>query len=71
MPWLLNVLYLLAIAFAAPWLLYRRWRKGKRLGGLSAKLSGNVLPVNQPVFLSFVHPDGIHSRIRVGATGSI
>lgn len=51
MPWLLNVLYLLAIAFAAPWLLYRRWRKGKRLGGLSAKLSGNVLPVNQAAAL--------------------
>lgn len=43
MPGLLNLLYLLALLIASPWLLYRRWRQGKRLGGLCTKLSGNVV----------------------------
>lgn len=42
MPWLLNILYLVIALLAAPWLLWRRGRAGKRLGGLSTKLTGNV-----------------------------
>jgi 3-deoxy-D-manno-octulosonic-acid transferase len=41
-PWVLNVLYLMVLLLAAPWLLYRRWRQGKKLGGLHAKLTGCV-----------------------------
>lgn len=43
MPGLLNLLYLLALLIASPWLLYRRWRQGKRLGGFHTKLTGNVV----------------------------
>ncbi|MBL8823866.1 MAG: 3-deoxy-D-manno-octulosonic acid transferase [Planctomycetia bacterium] len=43
MPGLLNLLYLLALLIASPWLLYRRWRQGKRLGGLRTKLTGDVV----------------------------
>ncbi|MFT3880026.1 MAG: 3-deoxy-D-manno-octulosonic acid transferase [Gemmatales bacterium] len=43
MPWLLNVVYLLVVVLAAPWLLWRRWRAGKRLGGGWAKFTGNVI----------------------------
>ncbi len=41
MGWLLNLLYLTALLFASPLLLWRRWRKGKRLGGLWSKLTGS------------------------------
>lgn len=42
-PWLLNVVYLLMAVLAAPWLVWRRWRAGKRLGGGWAKITGNVV----------------------------
>lgn len=42
MGWLLNVIYLMFLVFASPWVLWRRWRKGKRVGGLWAKLAGNT-----------------------------
>lgn len=43
MPWFLNFLYLLIGLLAAPWLIWRRWRAGKRIGGLHSKVTGNVL----------------------------
>jgi len=42
-PWLLNVVYVLIALVAAPWLLWRRWRAGKRLGGGWTKITGKVL----------------------------
>ncbi len=48
-PWLLNVIYLLIALLAAPWLLWRRWRAGKRLGGTWSKITGNVLATKNRV----------------------
>jgi 3-deoxy-D-manno-octulosonic-acid transferase len=42
--WFLNAIYLIGLTLALPWLLYRRWRKGKRIGGVRQKLFGSVLP---------------------------
>ncbi|HMO36401.1 MAG TPA: glycosyltransferase N-terminal domain-containing protein, partial [Gemmatales bacterium] len=43
MPVLLNLVYLLLLVLAAPWILWRRWRQGKRLGGFYAKCTGSIL----------------------------
>jgi len=42
MPYLLNLLYLLAIAAALPWLAYQSIRKGKYREGFAAKFLGRV-----------------------------
>ena len=42
MPYLLNLVYLLALLFFSPYLLYRRLTSGKRVRGLWAKLSGRA-----------------------------
>jgi len=42
MSWMLNLLYLCAVILATPWLLYRRWRLGKRFGSVSQKLWGDL-----------------------------
>lgn len=42
MPWLLNVIYLILLTASAPWLFWRRYRAGKKIGGLWQKLTGNV-----------------------------
>lgn len=39
---MLDILYILVALLAAPWVVYRRWRVGKRVGGLSTKLTGHV-----------------------------
>ena len=59
MSWLLNIIYLVVLTLAAPWLLWRRWRRGKRVGGLWAKLTGQVSPnkfkdQSQPIWLHAV-----------------
>jgi 3-deoxy-D-manno-octulosonic-acid transferase len=40
MPWLLNVVYLLALLLLSPWLLWRAVRTGRYRKGLKAKLRG-------------------------------
>jgi 3-deoxy-D-manno-octulosonic-acid transferase len=40
MPWLLNVLYLIAMLVAAPWLFYRAFRTGRYRQGIREKLLG-------------------------------
>src|SRR5215470_9099467 len=42
MPYLLNLIYLLALLLLSPYLLYRRLTSGKRVRGLWAKLSGRA-----------------------------
>jgi 3-deoxy-D-manno-octulosonic-acid transferase len=42
MPYLLNLVYLLTLAVASPWLAYRAWRKKKYREGFAAKLFGRV-----------------------------
>jgi 3-deoxy-D-manno-octulosonic-acid transferase len=39
---LLNLLYLSILVIASPWLLWRRWRHGKRLGGCWQKVTGSL-----------------------------
>ena len=41
-PYLLNLIYLLLIALAAPWLLWSAWRKGKYRRGWGEKFLGRV-----------------------------
>jgi 3-deoxy-D-manno-octulosonic-acid transferase len=43
MPYLRNLVYLLALLLLSPWLLYRALATGKRVRGLWAKLSGRAL----------------------------
>src|SRR5215470_12162786 len=43
MPYLLNLIYLLALLLLSPFLLYRRLTTGKRVRGLWAKFSGRAL----------------------------
>jgi 3-deoxy-D-manno-octulosonic-acid transferase len=43
MPYLLNLVYLLALLLLSPYLLYRRLTSGKKVRGLWAKLSGRVV----------------------------
>lgn len=38
----LNIIYLLAITLASPWLVWRRWRTGRYRSHLAAKLRGHV-----------------------------
>lgn len=42
MPYLLNIVYLLVLLLAAPWLLYQAWRKGKYRAGFAEKFCGRV-----------------------------
>lgn len=42
MNWFLNLLYLSLGGLVSPWLLYRRWRLGKRLGDLRHKFRGDL-----------------------------
>src|SRR5262245_16866265 len=42
MPYLLNLVYFLALLFLSPWLLYRKLTTGKRVRGLRPKLSGQA-----------------------------
>jgi 3-deoxy-D-manno-octulosonic-acid transferase len=42
MAWLLNLAYLLLLAFASPWLVWQAWRTGKYREGWGAKLWGRV-----------------------------
>ncbi|MFZ5830332.1 MAG: 3-deoxy-D-manno-octulosonic acid transferase, partial [Planctomycetota bacterium] len=42
MPYLLNVVYLLAIVVASPWLLYRAIRTGRYREGFAAKFLGHA-----------------------------
>lgn len=66
MPWLLNLLYLLALVFLSPWLLWRAWwRKhypvavGTKLLGLSAPPAG--LPADSlPVWFHGVSVGEVH-----------
>ncbi len=44
MSWLLNALYLLALFFISPWLLYRAWKTGRYRENLRAKLLGLDAP---------------------------
>jgi 3-deoxy-D-manno-octulosonic-acid transferase len=45
MPWLLNVLYLLALVLLSPWLLWRAIRTGRYRRGLRDKLLGLARPL--------------------------
>ncbi len=40
MPWLLNGLYLLALVFLSPWLLWRVWKQQAFRAGLRDKFLG-------------------------------
>ncbi len=42
MPYLLNMVYLLVLLLASPWLLYQAWRKGKYRAGFAEKFFGRV-----------------------------
>jgi 3-deoxy-D-manno-octulosonic-acid transferase len=42
MGWIFNIFYLLGLTLALPWILWRRFRRGKRLGGTWHKLTGMV-----------------------------
>ena len=42
MPYLLNVIYLLVLLLASPWLLWQAWRKGKYRAGFAEKFLGRV-----------------------------
>lgn len=46
MAWVLNIIYCVVLCLATPWLIWRRYRHGKRLGGLRQKFTGNVTPRN-------------------------
>lgn len=39
---LLDLIYVFVLALASPWILWRRWRQGKRIGGFTQKFTGNV-----------------------------
>jgi len=47
LPYLLNLLYLLLLLVASPWLIYYAWRKGKYREGYAEKVLGRV-PVRPP-----------------------
>jgi 3-deoxy-D-manno-octulosonic-acid transferase len=42
MPWLLNILYVVLLTLASPWLLWQGWRKGKYREGFAEKFLGRV-----------------------------
>lgn len=46
MAWVLNFIYCFVLCFAAPWLIWRRYRHSKRLGGLRQKFTGNITTNN-------------------------
>jgi hypothetical protein len=39
---LLDLIYVFVLMLASPWILWRRWRQGKRIGGFTQKFTGNV-----------------------------
>ncbi len=57
MPYLLNVIYLLFLAAAAPWFLYQRLTKGKYREGFAEKFLGRVPKRGRESFSSEESPD--------------
>jgi 3-deoxy-D-manno-octulosonic-acid transferase len=55
---LLDLIYVFVLMLASPWILCRRWRQGKRIGGFTQKFTGNVTTarpkVNQRLWLHAV-----------------
>jgi 3-deoxy-D-manno-octulosonic-acid transferase len=44
--WALNTCYLLALVLAWPWVIWRRWRKGKHIGGFWSKIAGSIIDLD-------------------------
>ncbi len=40
---LLDIIYVFVLTLASPWILWRRWRQGKRIGGFTQKFTGKVV----------------------------
>jgi len=66
MSWLLDALYLVALLFVSPWLLYRAWKTGRYRQGLRAKLFGisvpppGLTPGSRPVWFHGVSVGEVH-----------
>jgi len=54
-PYLLNLVYLLAVLAAAPWLFWQAIRKGKYRRGMAAKLLGRVPPRQSTAACIWLH----------------
>lgn len=39
---LLDLIYVFLLTLASPWIMWQRWRQGKRIGGFAQKFTGNV-----------------------------